>query len=144
MLQDVQGVGKKDQVLELKDGYVRNFLFPKKLAIEASKANIAMLESKQRNERERKAKDIEAANTLKARLEAKPIAVSAKTGEGGRLFGSVTNKDVAAAILAQEKLDIDSKKISIPAQIKNTGDHAVEIKLHTEVSAKITLTVTSL
>ena len=141
MLADVQGVGKKDQVLELKDGYVRNFLFPKKLAIEATKANVNMLENKQKAERERKAKDVEDANALKAKLEANVISISVKTGEGGRLFGSVTNKDVAAAIAAQEKLDIDSKKITVPMQIKNVGEYTVEAKLHTEVVANVQLLV---
>ncbi|MCL2171787.1 MAG: 50S ribosomal protein L9, partial [Defluviitaleaceae bacterium] len=96
MLADVQGVGKKDQIVDAKDGYVRNFLFPKKLAIEATKANLAMLEGKQKTERARHAADIAAAKELKAKLESAPITMAVKTGEGGRLFGSVTNKEVSA------------------------------------------------
>ena len=144
LLQDVQGVGKKEQVVEVKDGYCRNFLFPKKLAIEATKANMNMLEGKKKNERERRAKDIEDAKALKTKLEANAVAISVKTGEAGRLFGSVTNKDVAAAILNQEKIEIDHKKITVPVQIKNVGDYTVEIKLHTEVTADVTLRVSSL
>ena len=144
LLQDVQGVGKKEQVVEVKDGYCRNFLFPKKLAIEATKANMNMLESKKKNERERRAKDIEDAKALKAKLEANAITICVKTGEAGRLFGSVTNKDVAAAILEQEKIEIDHKKITVANQIKNIGDYVVEIKLHTEVVANVTLKVGAL
>jgi len=144
LLQDVQGVGKKEQVVEVKDGYCRNFLFPKNLAIEATKANMNMLEGKKKTERARKAKEIEDATALKARLEANGFSIAVKTGEAGRLFGSVTNKDVAAAILDQEKIEVDSKRITVPAQIKNVGEYTIEIKLHTEVVANVVLKVSSL
>ena len=143
LLQDVQGIGKKDQMVDAKEGYARNFLFPKKLAIEANKANVNQLEAKKKSERERRAAEIAEATDLKTKLEANPITMAVKTGEGGRLFGSITNKEVAAHLLEHEGMDIDRKKITVP-QIKTVGEHQAEIKLHTEVMAMLTLHVTSL
>jgi len=131
LLEDVRGQGKAGEIVKVNDGYARNMLFPKKLAKEATPANIKALEMK-------KAKDAE----RKAVLEKETIVLKSKGGEGGRLFGSVTNADVAEAIKAQKQVDIDKKKISIPAPIKMAGRHAVDIKLFTDVSVRITVEVT--
>ena len=144
LLQDVKGVGKKDQVIDAADGYVRNFLFPKKLAVEASKNNINSLEAKKRGEQAQKLKDLEEAKAMKAVLESKLLKISQKTGEGGRLFGSVTNKEVAQVLLEQEGIEIDRKKITIPEAIKKTGEYVAEIRLHTDVTANLKLEISSL
>lgn len=143
LMQDVKGVGKKDQMLEVSDGYARNFLFPKKFAMEASKANVQALETKKKTAESQRVKELEDARAMKALLESKTINLSQKTGEGGRLFGSVTNKEVAAALLAQEGIDIDRKKITLPEAIKKVGEYGAEIRLHTDVSARLTLVVSS-
>ncbi|MDR2166830.1 MAG: 50S ribosomal protein L9 [Clostridiales bacterium] len=143
LLQDVKGVGKKDQVLEAADGYVRNFLFPRKLAIEATKSNLAALEKKQQGVANQKAKELDEARRLKEILEGKTITLALKTGGGERLFGSVTNKEVAAALL-QEGVDIDRKKINIPEAIRTLGEHKAEVRLHTDVLAVVNLEITAI
>lgn len=144
LLQDVKGVGKKDQVIDAADGYVRNFLFPKKLAVEANKANMDALDRKKRGAEAQRVKDLEEAKAMKAVLEEKVLKISQKTGEGGRLFGSVTNKEVAQILLEQEGIDIDRKKITIPEVIKKVGEYTVDIRLHTDVTAGLKLEITSL
>ena len=144
LLEDVKGVGKKDQVLECADGYVRNFLFPKKLAVEATKQNIAQLEKRLAGIAEQKAYDLADAKGMKDTLESKTIKLALKTGGGDKLFGSVTNKEVAAALLEQENIDIDRRKITLPDAIKTLGQHKAEVKLHTEVTATLKLEIVSL
>ena len=144
LLQDVKGVGKKDQVIEAADGYVRNFLFPRKLAVEATKQNIAALEKKQATTAANKAKELEEAKAMKTTLEAKTIKLKLKTGGGDRLFGSVTNKEVSAALLDQENIDIDRKKITIPDTIRTLGEHKAEVRLHTDVTAVLNVVIETL
>ena len=143
LMQDVKGVGKKDQIVEAADGYVRNFLLPKKLAVEANKANVSSLESKKRNAEQQRVKELEEARELKSVLESKTINIVQKTGEGGRLFGSVTNKEVAQALLEQHNLEIDRKKITITETIKKVGEYSAEIRLHTDVTANLKLVIAS-
>lgn len=142
LLEDVRGQGKAGEIVKVNDGYARNMLFPKKLAKEATPANIKALEMKKAKDAERLAELKKEAEELKAVLEKETIVLKSKGGEGGRLFGSVTNADVAEAIKAQKQIDIDKKKISIPAPIKMAGRHAVDIKLFTDVSVRITVEVT--
>jgi len=144
LLEDVKGVGKKDQIIDAADGYVRNFLFPKKLALEANKANLATLEKKKKGAEAQRIKDLEDARAMKAVLEEKTLQISQKTGDGGRLFGSVTNKEVAQILLEQEGIDIDRKRITIPEVIKKVGEHTAEIRLHTDVTAVLKLEIKSL
>ena len=144
LLQDVKGVGKKDQIIEAADGYVRNFLFPKKLALEATKANVSSLENKKKNIESQRIKELEEARSLKVQIESKTIEIAQKTGEGGRLFGSVTNKEVAQALLEKEGIDIDKKKISIAEAIKKVGEHTADVKLHSDVTAQLKLVIKSL
>ena len=141
LLADVKGVGKKDQIIEASDGYVRNFLVPKKLAVEATKTNMASLDAKKKSAEQTRIKELEDARALKTLLETKTITIAQKTGEGGRLFGSVTNKEVAQALKDQEGIDIDRKKITIPEAIKKTGEYTADIKLHTDVAAKLKLEI---
>ena len=144
LLQDVKGVGKKDEVITAADGYVRNFLFPRKLAVEANKQNMANLDKKNAATAAQKAKDLEEARALKTTLESKTINLKLKTGGGDRLFGSVTNKEIATALLEQENIDIDRKKITIPDTIRTLGDHQAEIRLHTDVIAIVSISIESL
>ena len=141
LLEDVKGVGKKDQIINAADGYARNFLFPKKLALEATKENLAILEAKKRGAETQRRKELEAAREMKALLESKTITIAQKTGEAGRLFGSVTNKEVAQHLLDQQGIDIDRKKIAIPETIKKIGEHTAEIRLHTDVTAYLKLLI---
>ncbi len=137
LLEDIKGVGKKDQIIEASDGYARNFLFPKKLALEATKANLNMLDKKQKVLKEKAQKELEDAKALAADIYKLRIIVNVKTGENGKLFGSVTNKEIAQALLTQKGIDIDKKKIVINDPIKSVGEKEVDVKLHPEVTAKL-------
>ncbi len=137
LLEDIKGVGKKDQIIEASDGYARNFLFPKKVALEATKANLNMLEKKQKGLQEKAKKELEDAKALAETIYKLRIIISVKTGENGKLFGSVTNKEIAQELLAQKGIDIDKKKIVINDAIKSVGEKEVDVKLHPEVTAKL-------
>ncbi len=141
LLQDVRGKGKAGEVVKVSDGYARNMLFPKQLAKEATAANIKALEAQNAKKAQQKAEQKAEAEEIKKELEKGVIKLKSKGGEGGRLFGSVTNADIADAIKAQKNIEIDKKKISIPKPIKMVGKHAADIKLFTDVSVKITVEV---
>ncbi|MCL2702068.1 MAG: 50S ribosomal protein L9 [Defluviitaleaceae bacterium] len=141
LLADIKGVGKKDEVINAADGHARNYLFPKKLAVEASKENMAKLEAQKNAVVRRKQKDVEDALALKEKMEGKIIRISVKKGESGRLFGSVTNKEIAEALAQQEGLQIDRKRIILDEVIKTIGQKQVDIKLYTDVTARITIEV---
>ncbi|NSB28858.1 large subunit ribosomal protein L9 [Clostridium saccharoperbutylacetonicum] len=111
LLQDVKKIGKKGDVIEASDGYARNFLFPRKLAQEASTSNMHILNNKIENERKQKLAEVEAAQKLAGELKGKEISIKAKTGDSGKLFGAITSKDVAELIKKQYKIEIDKKKL---------------------------------
>jgi len=140
LLQDVQGTGKQGEIKEVKDGYARNALLPKGLAIEATKANLAMLEQKKASAQHKIDTAREAAETIAKQLSGRTINVTVKAGEEGRLYGSVTTKDVAAA-LGKEGFDIDKKKLIVPGDIKNCGTYEAQAKLYSGTIAKFTLNV---
>jgi large subunit ribosomal protein L9 len=142
LLQDVQGTGKKGDIKEVKDGFARNMLIPRGLAIEATKANLTMLEQKKASAQHKLDTERTNAENLAKQLIEKTIKVSVKCGEEGRLFGSVTAKDVAAA-LKKAGFDIDKKKLSVPGDIKTCGVYAVEAKLYSGVTAKFSVDVTN-
>lgn len=142
LLQDVRSLGKTGEIVKVSDGYARNMLFPKNLAKEATAGNIKALENKKAAEAEKKAEQKAEAEQIKAALADEVIELKSKGGEGGRLFGAVTNVDIAAAIKAQKGFDIDKKKISIPSPIKTAGEHTAEIKLFTDVNVTVTVNVT--
>ena len=139
LLQDVKKVGKKGDVIEASDGYARNFLFPRKLAEEATSANMHVLNAKKENERKKKLAELEAAQKLAADLKGKEVKIEAK-GNNGRLFGAITSKDVAELINKEYKLSIDKKKIVMDT-IKVAGSYDIEIKLYPEVSTKMKVTI---
>lgn len=141
LLQDVRALGKAGEIVNVNDGYARNMLFPKNLAKEATAGNIKALENKKAAEAEKKAEQKAEATKIKEALADEVITLKSKGGEGGRLFGAVTNVDIAAAIKAQKGFDIDKKKISIPSPIKTAGEHTAEIKLFTDVNVTVTVNV---
>lgn len=141
LLQDVKKVGKKGDVVDISDGYARNFLFPRKLAEEANNNNMHILNTKKENERKKKLAEIEAAQKLASELKGKEIKIEAKSGNGGRLFGAITSKDVAELINKQFKLSVDKKKIVMDT-IKIAGSYDIEIKLYPEVSTKMKVIIT--
>jgi large subunit ribosomal protein L9 len=136
LLADVKSVGKKGEVINASDGYARNFLFPRKLAQEATGENLHILNQKKENERRKKVAETEEAQALADKLKGKEIKITAKSGEHGRLFGAITNKDIAEAIKSQFNIDIDKKKVSVDT-IKQIGVYDVEVKLYAEISTKM-------
>ncbi|GAB6153409.1 50S ribosomal protein L9 [Desulfosporosinus burensis] len=141
---DVKGTGKKGQILEVADGFARNFLFPKKLAIEATTGNIQDVSHKKAVEQRRKEKEKEDAIKLGDKLNALLIEVKTKTGEGGRLFGSVTSKEIAEALKKQHNVEVDKRKLEIKEPIKTLGSFEVYVKVHPEVVAKLQVHVSGL
>ncbi|MEY8321015.1 50S ribosomal protein L9 [Lachnospiraceae bacterium 46-61] len=141
LLEDVKSVGKKGELVNASDGYAKNFLFPKKLAVEATKSNLNDFELKQKAEAKRKKEELEQAQNMAKELENKMVTVKVKTGENGKLFGSVTNKEVAEEIVKQTGMEIDKKKVSIGDPIKMVGERTAVIKLHPKVSAEITIKI---
>lgn len=136
LLKDIKGVGKKGEVINASDGYARNFLFPRKFAEEANDTNLHILNQKTEALRKKKLEETEAAQKLADSIKGKQIKLYAKAGEGGRLFGAVTSKDISEEIKKQFKIDIDKKKI-ITDTIKQLGNYEIELKIYPEVSAKI-------
>ena len=141
LLADVKGHGKKGELCNVSDGYARNFLFPKKLAIEADNAAMSELKSREEAKAHHKEEEIAAAKKTAAELDGKTVTMKAKAGSAGKLFGSVTSKEVAEEIKKTLGIQIDKKKMTM-ADIKNFGEYTAEIKLYTGISAKITVVVT--
>ncbi len=141
LLADVKGHGKKGELCNVSDGYARNFLFPKKFAIEADNAALNELKNREEAKAHHKQEEINAAKKTAALLEGKTVVIKAKAGSAGRLFGSVTSKEIAAEIQKSLGVEIDRKKMSV-ADIKNFGDYTAEIKLYQGIIAKVTVSVT--
>lgn len=140
-LQDVKGQGKKGEIKDLSEGYVRNFLLPKGLVKPASDGNLKTLEVQNASEEKRKQREKEEAKKLGERLEAMTLVVKAKAGEGGRLFGAITSKQIAEALAAQG-IKIDKRKIELEDSIRSLGVTQVSVKLHPEVKAKLSVQAT--
>ena len=141
LLEDEKGVGKKGDVVNKNDGYALNFLIPKKLAVEATKSNINDLELKKKADERRKKEEYEEAKELGEKLKDKIVKVSVKAGENGKVFGSVTNKEISAALLQQTGIDIDKKKITFNDPIKMVGRRTVKVKLHPKVTVELTVEI---
>ena len=141
LIQDVKTLGKKGDTVNVNDGYARNFILPKKLGIEATAKNINDLKLQKANE-EKVAKELlEAAKAFAEDIKEKSVTVTIKTGEGGKTFGSVSSKEIAEAIKSQLGHDIDKKKIVMKDAIKAPGTRTVGIKLHTKVTADLTVKI---
>ncbi|MCM1299234.1 MAG: 50S ribosomal protein L9 [Firmicutes bacterium] len=141
LLEDVKGTGKKGEIKEVKDGYARNCLIGKKLAVEANAANMNLLEGQKASAQHKLDVEIASAKELAAKLEGKTVNIKAKGGANGRLFGSITGKDIAAQLKKQFNCDVDKRKIAVNGDIKTFGGYQAEAKLYNGVSAKFTVMV---
>ena len=141
-LKDVKGKGKKGEIKNVADGYATNFLFKQGLAIEATPANIKALEAQKRREQQQAEEELAKAKQLKEKLEQITVQLSAKAGEGGRLFGSITSKKIAEALQSQHQIKIDKRKIELDDAIRSLGYTNVPVKLHPEVTATLKVHVT--
>ena len=139
--QDIKGQGKKGQLVEVSDGYARNYLLPRKLASEANNTNINILNGKNESEAYRKQVALEEAQAQKEKMEKIEVRISAKAGENGKLFGSITSKDVAEALTMQHHIKLDKKKFVMPDGIKTLGTTEVEVKIHQGVTGKLKVVV---
>ncbi len=144
LLQDVKGKGKKGQMLEVSDGYARNYMLPRKMAVEATADNINTKRMTDKALQERQQREREEAFAISERMKDMVVTVRAKGGGAGRLFGSVTTQEIADAIRQQEGIDIDKRRIVLEEQIKTVGDYTVKCKLGYEITAKLKLKVEEL
>lgn len=142
LLEDVKALGKKGEIVNVNDGYARNFILPKKLGLEATGKNLNDLKLQKANDAKIAQEQLEEAQALGKNLEAGKVELAIKVGEGGRAFGSVSSKEIAAAVKEQMGYDIDKKKIQLKDAIKALGTHTVPVKLHPKVTAELKVIVT--
>lgn len=142
LLQDEKKLGKKGDIIDASEGYARNYILPKKIGVEATPKNMNDLKLQKANESKIAQEQLDAAKALAVELESKQVVVKIKAGEGGKAFGSVSSKEIAAAFKEQHGIDIDKKKIQLPESLKNFGSYEVSIKLHPQVTGKLTVKVT--
>ena len=142
--QDIKGKGKRGQMIEVSDGYARNYMLPRKLAVEATADNVNTMRMTDKANQERRQKEREEAFAFSNRMKDMVVVVRAKGGGAGRLFGSITTQEIADAIKTQEGIDIDKRKIVLDGQIKTTGDYKVKVKLGYEITAELKLRVEEL
>lgn len=141
LLQDIKGVGKKDEIINANDGYARNFLFPKKMAIEATKDNLLKLQDKKNSIAHKKSLEIAENKKIAEKVNKIELKLSVKAGENGKTFGGITSKEIAEALKTQYGIEIDKKKIVLKETIKTVGKFIVEIKFGDGVNAKLILVV---
>ena len=141
LLQDVKSLGKKGEIVNVSDGYARNFVLPKKLGVEANSSNMNDLKLQKANADKVAQEQLAAAKELAALMETKEVVLTMKAGEGGKVFGSVSSKEIAAAAKTQCGLELDKKKIKLPDAIKALGVYEVNVKLHMKVTGKLKVKV---
>ena len=141
LYEDVRALGKKGEIVEVSDGYARNFLIPKKKGVEATPSNLNTLKQQQLHDAKLAAQHLEAAQILGASLEHKTVTLKVRVGDNGKLFGAIASKDIADAVKAQYNIELDKKKIQLDEPIKKTGEYKVGVKLHKDVSAQLTVNV---
>ena len=142
LLQDVKGQGKKGQVINVSDGYAHNFLFPKKLAAVADAKVLNEIANKEASEKHKRDLEIAAAKELSAKLAATVVKINLPSGADGKIYGSVTTKDIAEALEKQHGIAIDKRKVVLDAAIKAYGSYALDVKLYPEITGKINVVVT--
>ena len=142
LIEDVKALGKKGEIVNVNDGYARNFILPKKLGLEATGKNLNDLKLQKANAAKVAQQLLDDAKELAKKLEAGKVELAIKIGEGGRAFGSVSSKEIAAAVKSQMSYDIDKKKIQLKDAIKTLGTHTVPVKLHPKVTAQLKVIVT--
>lgn len=141
LLDNIKGVGKKDEVINASDGYARNFLFPKKLAVEANNENMSKLKAKKQSEQHKKDVEKENAQKIAKQLENITLSIKVKAGENGKIFGGVTSKEISEELKKQYQIDVDKKKIVLNENIKNIGSFDITIKLYEGVTGELKVNV---
>lgn len=144
LLTDVKGSGKKGDIINCSDGYARNFLLPRKLAVEATSGNLTELNNHKASVEHKRAVNRENSAELKKRLESSKIVIEAKCGDNGKLFGAVTSMDIEKAIKKQVGIEVEKRKIVFPDTIKATGEYEITVKLFEDISAKVKAEIKSL
>jgi len=139
--EDIKTLGKKGQIIEVKEGYARNYLLPKKLAVEATQGNVKELDRQKKNEEQKAEKEQQAAEKLATQINAVTVTLKVKSGENGKLFGAVTSKDIAENLVKHHKINIDKRKIELSENIKSVGEYDIKIKLHPQVTAELKVKV---
>jgi len=142
LLQDDKKLGKKGQIIEANDSFARNYILPKKIGVEATPKNLNDLKLQKANEEKVAQQQLDAAKELAAVLETKQVVVKMKAGEGGRVFGSVSSKEIVAEFKAQHGIELDKKKVLLQDSLKSFGNYEVQVKLHPQVTGKFTVKVT--
>ena len=140
---DIKGTGKAGDVVKVSDGYARNMPIPRGWSTEATEGNVRSLEKQKAIAAEKKAEEKAAAQAQAEKIKALSVTIKTKAGDGGRIFGSITSKDIADALKAQHKLTVDKKKIQLDSPIKQTGETEVAIKLYPEVATTLKVVVTA-
>ena len=141
LLKDIKGTGKKGEMKEVSDGYARNFLFPKKLAVVADNTSVKELKEKNKSQEIKAQKEYEAAVEQGKKMEEMNVVIYSKAGEGGRLFGSITSKDIAEQLKKQHGVEVDKRKISLDEPIRVLGSRKVDIKIHQKVTTTVRVDV---
>lgn len=138
---DVKGTGKAGEIVKVNDGYARNMLIPRGFAIEATTANIRSLEKQKTIAAEKRAEEKANAQAQAEKIGKISVTIKTKAGDGGKIFGSITSKDIAEALKAQQGIEVDKKKIQLASPLKQTGETSVDIKLYSEVNAQLKIIV---
>lgn len=141
LLQDEKKLGKKGDIIEVSEGYARNYILPRKIGVEATPGNMNDLKLQKANSEKIAQEQLDAAKALAAELESKIVVVKIKAGQGGRAFGSVSGREIATALKEQHNIEIDKKKLQLPESLKNFGSYEVSVKLHPQVTGKVTVKV---
>ena len=141
LLEDVKGVGKKDQIINANDGYAKNFLLPKKLAVPADKNNLTKMDNIKKIEDAKRQEEYDNAVAIGKQIEAKTLQINVKLGSNGKLCGTVTNKEIANALKEQIGIEVDKKKIVLSSPIKTLGEKEATVKLHPKVTVTLKVTI---
>lgn len=144
LMQDIKGVGKKDEVINANDGYARNFLFPRKLAVEANTENMSKLKGRQDSVNFKKEQEKENAEKIKKKLSEMLLTIKVKAGENGKIFGSITSKEISTELKKQYNVDIDKKKILLKQAIKEIGTFTIDVKLYEGITGKLKININEL
>ena len=139
--QDVKGLGRKEETVNASDGYAKNYLIPRGIAVEATVGNVNEAKNKQQAAKDKKQRELEQAKEFAARLENKTVTIKARAGDSGKLFGAISGKDIADAIKSQYDAEVDKKKIVLHEPIKTAGEHQLEIRVYAGVTVNINVNI---